>query len=209
MVAAFVQHRSDTRQAGQLYAAWRDGSRVVRQRILAEPELFLKTQRQPAACRSPAGDGRPATGTSAGPDRRGALWARAGNSTGWRRESERNRERNMLSQAQRTAILELSAKGVTKHEIARVLQLSRPTVRKVLRANSTNAPEIQRLEKAEPYRQQILELLSACKGNLVRVHKELTAGGAAGPEGAPYPAQTGVPSGSGGVVLLAHAVFPN
>ena len=74
MVAAFVQHRSDTRQAGQLYAAWRDGSRVVRQRILAEPELFLKTQRQPAACRSPAGDGRPATGTSAGPDRRGALW---------------------------------------------------------------------------------------------------------------------------------------
>ena len=115
----------------------------------------------------------------------------------------------MLSQTQRTAILELSAKGVTKHEIARVLQLSRPTVRKVLRANSTNAPEIQRLEKAEPYRQQILELLSACKGNLVRVHKELTAGGAAGPEGAPYPAQTGVPSGSGGVVLLAHAVFPN
>ena len=50
MAAAFVQHRCDTRQAGQLYAAWRDGSRVVRERILAEPELFLKTQRQsPAA----------------------------------------------------------------------------------------------------------------------------------------------------------------
>lgn len=47
MAAAFVQHRCDTRQAGQLYAAWRDGSRVVRERILAEPELFLKTQRQP------------------------------------------------------------------------------------------------------------------------------------------------------------------
>src|ERR1022692_4647362 len=50
MAAAFVRHRCDTRQAGQLYAAWRDGSRVVRERILAEPELFLKTQRQsPAA----------------------------------------------------------------------------------------------------------------------------------------------------------------
>ncbi len=45
MAAAFIEHHCDTRQAGQLYAAWRDGSRVVRERILAEPELFLKTQR--------------------------------------------------------------------------------------------------------------------------------------------------------------------
>ena len=84
----------------------------------------------------------------------------------------------MLSQAQRTAILELSAKGVSKREIARVLQLSRLTVRKVLRSNSTQVPEIQRAEKAEPYRQQILELLMSCKGNLVRVHEELQAQGA-------------------------------
>jgi ParB family chromosome partitioning protein len=54
MAAAFVQYRCDTRQAGQLYAAWRDGSRVVRQRILAEPELFLKTQRQPPATKPAA-----------------------------------------------------------------------------------------------------------------------------------------------------------
>jgi ParB family transcriptional regulator, chromosome partitioning protein len=54
MAAAFVQHRCDTRQAGQLYAAWRDGSRVVRERILAEPELFLKTQRQPPSTRPAA-----------------------------------------------------------------------------------------------------------------------------------------------------------
>jgi hypothetical protein len=39
-------------------------------------------------------------------------------------------------------------------------------------------PEIQRAEKAEPYRQQILDLLISCKGNLVRVHEELAAGGA-------------------------------
>jgi transposase len=84
----------------------------------------------------------------------------------------------MLSQAQRTAILELSAKGVSKHEIAQVLRLSRLTVRKVLRSNSTNVPEIQRAEKAEPYREQILDLLTSCKGNLVRVHEELVAGGA-------------------------------
>jgi ParB/RepB/Spo0J family partition protein len=46
MAAAFVKHHCDTRQASQLYTAWREGSRVVRERILAEPELFLKTQRQ-------------------------------------------------------------------------------------------------------------------------------------------------------------------
>ena len=93
----------------------------------------------------------------------------------------------MLSQAQRTAILELSAKGVSKHEIAHVLRLSRLTVRKVLGSNSTNVPEIQRAEKAEPYREQILDLLTSCKGNLVRVHEELVAGGAA----LSYPALTG------------------
>src|SRR5271154_735278 len=85
----------------------------------------------------------------------------------------------MLNQPQRTAILELQAKGVSKREIARVLQVSRPTVRKVLRSNSTSVPEIQRKEKAEPFRQQILDLLKSCKGNLVRVHEELRVGGAA------------------------------
>src|SRR5664279_3969340 len=104
---------------------------------------------------------------------------RAGNSTGWRNESGRSRSRNMLSQAQRTAILELNAKGVSRREIARVLRMSRLTVRKVLRTNSTSVPEIQRAEKAEPYPQQILDLLTSCKGNLVRVHEELVAGGAA------------------------------
>jgi len=54
MAAAFIAQRCDTRQAGQLYAAWRDGTRGVRERILAEPELFLKTQRQPAAAKPAA-----------------------------------------------------------------------------------------------------------------------------------------------------------
>jgi ParB family transcriptional regulator, chromosome partitioning protein len=46
MAAAFVAHHCNTRQAGQLYTAWRKGTRAIRERILAEPELFLKTQRQ-------------------------------------------------------------------------------------------------------------------------------------------------------------------
>ncbi|MDQ6758502.1 MAG: helix-turn-helix domain-containing protein [Acidobacteriota bacterium] len=79
----------------------------------------------------------------------------------------------MLSQAQRTTILELNAQGVSKREIARVLGISRVAVRKVLRSNSSTVPELQRPEKAEPHRQQILELFDPCKGNLVRVHEEL------------------------------------
>ena len=84
----------------------------------------------------------------------------------------------MLSQAQRTTILELHTQGVAKREIARVLKISRGAVRKVLRANSTAVPEMNRAQKAEPYRQQILELFDQCQGNLVRVHEELLAAGA-------------------------------
>ena len=84
----------------------------------------------------------------------------------------------MLSQNQRTTILELQAQGVSKREIARVLKISRLSVRKVLRANSAEVPKLLRPEKAEPYRQQILELLGPCKGNLVRVQEELAASGA-------------------------------
>jgi transposase len=74
--------------------------------------------------------------------------------------------------------LELHTKGVGKREIARVLGISRPTVRKVLRSKATEVPELRRPEKAEPYRDRILELFSNCKGNLVRVHEELVASGA-------------------------------
>lgn len=84
----------------------------------------------------------------------------------------------MLSQSQRATILELHAKGVKKREIARLLNVSRLSVRKVLRSNSAEVPVLQRAEKPEPYRQQILELLPRCKGNLVRVHEELIASGA-------------------------------
>jgi ParB family transcriptional regulator, chromosome partitioning protein len=54
MAAVFVEQGCDTRQAGQLYTAWRKGTRAVRERILGEPELFLKTQRQPPAAKPAA-----------------------------------------------------------------------------------------------------------------------------------------------------------
>ena len=85
----------------------------------------------------------------------------------------------MLSKGQRTAILELHAQKVSKGQIARVLGVSRSTVRKVLRSQSSDVPLLNRAEKAEPYRQQILEEWANCKGNLVRVHEELVGRGLA------------------------------
>jgi ParB/RepB/Spo0J family partition protein len=46
MAAIFAEHHCDTREAGQLYGAWRRGSAAIRQRILEDPALFFKTQRQ-------------------------------------------------------------------------------------------------------------------------------------------------------------------
>lgn len=51
-------------------------------------------------------------------------------------------------------------------------------MRTVLAASTAQVPRIEREEKAEPYREQILELFATCKGNLVRVHEELLAQGA-------------------------------
>jgi ParB/RepB/Spo0J family partition protein len=54
MAAIFAEHRVETREAGLLYGAWRQGSPAIRKRILAAPELFFKAQRQ--ACEAaPAG----------------------------------------------------------------------------------------------------------------------------------------------------------
>jgi ParB family transcriptional regulator, chromosome partitioning protein len=56
MAAIFAQHHCHTREAGQLYAAWRKGSPAIRKRILDDPELFFKAQRQ-AQEKAPAGTG--------------------------------------------------------------------------------------------------------------------------------------------------------
>jgi ParB/RepB/Spo0J family partition protein len=56
MAAIFAQYRCETREAGQLYAAWRKASPAIRRRILDAPDLFFKTQRQ-AHEKAPAGTG--------------------------------------------------------------------------------------------------------------------------------------------------------
>jgi hypothetical protein len=56
----------------------------------------------------------------------------------------------------------------------------------VLKAGSPTVPRLERAEKAEPHRDQIVELDPQCRGNLVRVHEELVAAGVA----ISYPALT-------------------
>jgi transposase len=92
----------------------------------------------------------------------------------------------MLDQGLRTAILSLQAKGHGIRQIARALQISRGTVRTVLHAGTPTVPRIERAQKAAPYRDQILEWVDRCRGNLVRVHEELVAQGVA----ISYPALT-------------------
>jgi transposase len=84
----------------------------------------------------------------------------------------------MLSKRQRAAILELHAQAIPRRQIAETLGISRQSVTKVLRSQSAELPILSRAEKADPYRQQILEQFALCKGNLVRVHEELLAVGA-------------------------------
>src|SRR5215471_13202966 len=56
MAVIFAQYHCDTREAGQLYAAWRKASPAIRKRILDAPDLFFKAQRQSQE-EAPAGTG--------------------------------------------------------------------------------------------------------------------------------------------------------
>lgn len=85
----------------------------------------------------------------------------------------------MITTEQRTAILELAAKEVSRREISRVLKISRGSIRKVLRLGSKETARLERPEKATDHRQEILDLHRSCQGNLVRVHEELQAQGVA------------------------------
>lgn len=58
LCTAIAGHRLSTREVGQLYTAWREGSSAMRSRVLAEPLLFLKARREmqaePAVPTAPA-----------------------------------------------------------------------------------------------------------------------------------------------------------
>ena len=81
----------------------------------------------------------------------------------------------MLDQTIRASILTLRDAGHGSRSIARALCISRGAVKAVLADGRASPPPIQRLEKGEALRDEIIALLASCKGNLVRVHEELLA----------------------------------
>lgn len=83
----------------------------------------------------------------------------------------------MLDETTRHTILMLAAKKVPKRHIAKLLKISRNSVREVIASGSCEPKTLSRTEKAEPHRDEILALHKTCKGNLVRVHEELLSQG--------------------------------
>ena len=84
----------------------------------------------------------------------------------------------MLDESLRTAILKLHEGGHGLRAISRTLAVSRAAVRTVLRRGTAEVPRLSRPERAHGHEADIRELYLSCRGNLVRVHEELTARGA-------------------------------
>jgi hypothetical protein len=84
----------------------------------------------------------------------------------------------MLSRQTRAAILELASRKNGTREIARALGVSRGAVKKVIALQTSEVPVIARSELAAAHRDEILQLVTTCNGNLVRVHVVLLAQGA-------------------------------
>ena len=81
----------------------------------------------------------------------------------------------MLDEATRSAILRLKTEGHGSRKIAHALGIARASVRRVIESGRAQVPP---LERAEPWREQILELYAQYEGHLGRVHEELIARGA-------------------------------
>jgi transposase len=84
----------------------------------------------------------------------------------------------MLDQKLRAAILALRDKKHGIRAIARALQISRGAVRDVIASGSEIVPAVSRESAAAAWRDQIVEQYALCKGNLVRVHEEISELGA-------------------------------
>ena len=72
----------------------------------------------------------------------------------------------MLDEATRTAILKLHEAGQHKRTIARTLGIARTSVDRVIESGSAEVPALKRAELAEPWRDEIVELIVRYKGHL-------------------------------------------
>jgi hypothetical protein len=92
----------------------------------------------------------------------------------------------MLDEDTRTAILRLHAEGHGSRKISRALGIARDSVRRIISSGTSTVPPLMRAERAEPWREQILDLYARYEGHLGRVHDALSDLGVA----VSYPALT-------------------
>lgn len=81
----------------------------------------------------------------------------------------------MLDLETRSAILRLAQEGHGTRFICRAVGVSRKSVQRVLASGQAEVPPIERPDQLSAHVEKVRELHFACKGNLVRVHEELTA----------------------------------
>jgi ParB/RepB/Spo0J family partition protein len=100
LAAVAAKEKLTSREVGDIYAAWRDGSPAYRRRLLREPQLFLKTRRElvrEAVSASPVRDlMRDLEGAAALSRRACRRWSEAVSFMG---ESEREEARRCAEQA--------------------------------------------------------------------------------------------------------------
>jgi transposase len=84
----------------------------------------------------------------------------------------------MLDEPTRTAILKLHEQGHGSRMIARTLGAARSTIRRVLSNGQALVPSLGRIERADPWREAILELHTRYEGHLGRIHDSLLERGA-------------------------------
>ena len=83
----------------------------------------------------------------------------------------------MLDYETRAAILRLRKEGHGVGAIARVLNVSPTSVGKVIAEGNADVSRLVRSSLLDDHRQRIEELYAICRGNMVRVHEELSAEG--------------------------------
>ncbi len=81
----------------------------------------------------------------------------------------------MTPREKRIAILEMHKHAVSVRAIAKALDASPNTVRRVIRSGDPERPAMKRESQLAEHIERVRELHVACKGNLVRVHEKLAA----------------------------------
>jgi hypothetical protein len=179
LIAGLGDTQVSVRELGALYTAWKRADRAGRARIVAEPVLVLRALSSMSA--EPEDDSaslhKDLTTLAAIALRAGRHVRDGGRFTAqltkaWRAASEAfavsrcsapPSRRHMLDQMTRQTILTLRDVGNGIRAIARALGISRGAVKDVLADGRASPPPLERAEKAEPHRDEILALYAECK----------------------------------------------